>query len=1094
MGAATAGRVGLGIASGAGMGALAGVGINQLAGGGLRGSLAGGIGGGAVAGAMIGSAIPGLGTITGAIAGATLGGLVQGFRHLTGSKSVSDAADQWMRALNERTRRGAGDGLRQAVMDAERAQRALQEAQPFGPRMGATVDRVELERRRRALREANERLGREATEAFIRGSEGTRFHLPRTFARRLIETMRQLPPEAQKQAAATVFRFARQLEKDGRLPRGGAARVVKMVRAEFATLERDLPRSGERALRAYEMTLRTEGVARRARMWVNILRKNWGEEAPKIAHVSGDNIGRAYERMWSFLDRMSRTGSDKQQREAQRLSRSLQRDIGASVGHFSRLAKRYKDLPPEAREMVTKQVRQFDRLRSRGAIMSRDTRKALADMMRDYRRYRAELGVSQSGGVPRPGANVAGMVQTPPGVPNDPFGVYRERRHTGGVLPGGPRKRVYVAALGGERFLTRHQTAVIDRLLGRPGAVDAVIRAVRRHHSFDVGGQVTADTGAPTVARPRIAGGDGFAAMGNAAINRIGALIDRRLAEDAARYASMAAGANGIAAPKPQVMAWLTRALRITGHYSPANLAALYGRAMQESGGNPRAINLWDSNARAGIPSKGLLQTIEPTFRRYALPGMTDIWNPVHNAVAAIRYMMARYGRIVGPGPGGYDVGGVVPQDGTFDRGGAVAAAMRAIHRFRGQRYVYGTRDCSTFVSSVIKAAGYTGPSGSTAVLYKHSTPARGTEPIIIGLRKTHGQSGYIGGPQEHVGVRVGGTWYDFAPGVGLRTGQARWMEFRVPKGLARLAREEAEWRGARELTGFEQARALFEAAGFPIGRGRRAVTQAAGGAGAVGRLTGASSVARRVIRAAQTVGFAGERGESTLSPAQQRAIGARGRQVRIAGRAAGEDPDVIEARARKAETKFEIEILQRMGRRNARRINNLRRQRAKVVADWRSLAKRKGLRPGAKKAAARRLRIAMDQIKREIDELREMNAEISARINELGDQLDAEAYAETFRAQQDAGEGGDTWADADARREQAEREAAAQATRAAAAGAIVETIAGAGSIAPGVGIDRPIIVNIEGNLVTEGQLAGWLSEVLARQPARPASTYHAPL
>ena len=33
-----------------------------------------------------------------------------------------------------------------------------------------------------------------------------------------------------------------------------------------------------------------------------------------------------------------------------------------------------------------------------------------------------------------------------------------------------------------------------------------------------------------------------------------------------------------------------------------------------ESGGNPNAINNWDSNAAAGMPSKGLMQTIDPTF------------------------------------------------------------------------------------------------------------------------------------------------------------------------------------------------------------------------------------------------------------------------------------------------------------------------------------------------------------------------------------------------------------------------------------------------------------------------------------------------
>jgi hypothetical protein len=130
----------------------------------------------------------------------------------------------------------------------------------------------------------------------------------------------------------------------------------------------------------------------------------------------------------------------------------------------------------------------------------------------------------------------------------------------------------------------------------------------------------------------------------------------------------MAGAAGGL-------IGWLTQALKITGHYSAANLEALKGRAMQESGGDPKSINLWDSNAAAGTPSKGLLQTIDPTFDQYNLPGMNNIWNPVHNAVAAIRYMFAKYGNIVGPSGSGYATGGRVPEfGGWFGEGGSFMA------------------------------------------------------------------------------------------------------------------------------------------------------------------------------------------------------------------------------------------------------------------------------------------------------------------------------------------------------------------------------------------------------------------------------------
>lgn len=65
-----------------------------------------------------------------------------------------------------------------------------------------------------------------------------------------------------------------------------------------------------------------------------------------------------------------------------------------------------------------------------------------------------------------------------------------------------------------------------------------------------------------------------------------------------------------------------------------------------ESGGNPNAVNNWDSNAAAGHPSEGLMQTIAPTFAQYKLPGHGNILNPVDNIIAGTRYALSRYGSI----------------------------------------------------------------------------------------------------------------------------------------------------------------------------------------------------------------------------------------------------------------------------------------------------------------------------------------------------------------------------------------------------------------------------------------------------------------
>jgi len=85
-------------------------------------------------------------------------------------------------------------------------------------------------------------------------------------------------------------------------------------------------------------------------------------------------------------------------------------------------------------------------------------------------------------------------------------------------------------------------------------------------------------------------------------------------------------------------------------------------RMNQESGGNPRAINNWDINAKRGTPSKGLMQVIDPTFRTYRDPGLSgDIFDPMANIVSSMRYALKRYGSLSAAynRKGGYDAGGV---------------------------------------------------------------------------------------------------------------------------------------------------------------------------------------------------------------------------------------------------------------------------------------------------------------------------------------------------------------------------------------------------------------------------------------------------
>ncbi|MFH9087476.1 transglycosylase SLT domain-containing protein [Streptomyces sp. NPDC017673] len=93
---------------------------------------------------------------------------------------------------------------------------------------------------------------------------------------------------------------------------------------------------------------------------------------------------------------------------------------------------------------------------------------------------------------------------------------------------------------------------------------------------------------------------------------------------------------------------WIRESLAIMAEkHIPGTYNGIYRNIIRESSGNPKAINLWDSNAAKGIPSKGLLQVIDPTFNAYHVAGTSfDIYDPVANITAACNYAAARYGSI----------------------------------------------------------------------------------------------------------------------------------------------------------------------------------------------------------------------------------------------------------------------------------------------------------------------------------------------------------------------------------------------------------------------------------------------------------------
>ncbi|MFI7678567.1 transglycosylase SLT domain-containing protein [Actinophytocola sp. NPDC049390] len=149
-------------------------------------------------------------------------------------------------------------------------------------------------------------------------------------------------------------------------------------------------------------------------------------------------------------------------------------------------------------------------------------------------------------------------------------------------------------------------------------------------------------------------------AKGGAVTWPFGIDISKTKIPDPIQAAIAAAGSVGGGSGVQRWAPLVLQVLRMLGQ-SSGLLPNVLRRMNQESGGNPRAINLWDSNARKGTPSIGLMQTIGPTFAAYAGPFRSrGIYDPLANIYAGLNYAINRYGSLkyAMDKPGGYRNGG----------------------------------------------------------------------------------------------------------------------------------------------------------------------------------------------------------------------------------------------------------------------------------------------------------------------------------------------------------------------------------------------------------------------------------------------------
>lgn len=168
---------------------------------------------------------------------------------------------------------------------------------------------------------------------------------------------------------------------------------------------------------------------------------------------------------------------------------------------------------------------------------------------------------------------------------------------------------------------------------------------------------------------------------------------------------------------------YVEKALQANGIEPTAfRVSKILATIQRESNGNPNAQNNWDSNALAGHPSIGLMQTIGPTFEAYKHAGHDNIRNGYDNLLSAINYIKHRYGtsdaafnRVAAYG---YRNGGLVANHGVYElaeenkpeyviptdvakRGRAWQLLSEAVARFAGE--APAERQTGTSESSLTK-------------------------------------------------------------------------------------------------------------------------------------------------------------------------------------------------------------------------------------------------------------------------------------------------------------------------------------------------------------------------------------------------------
>ncbi|HJV47208.1 MAG TPA: transglycosylase SLT domain-containing protein [Bacillota bacterium] len=101
--------------------------------------------------------------------------------------------------------------------------------------------------------------------------------------------------------------------------------------------------------------------------------------------------------------------------------------------------------------------------------------------------------------------------------------------------------------------------------------------------------------------------------------------------------------------PPEEIISDLKLAIALAGVDEASWLPGMQVLVMKESSGNPLDYNpiaVWYSTQWGYQHAAGLCQLMPPTFTDYKLQGHDQLWDPVDNSIASIRYIISKYGHV----------------------------------------------------------------------------------------------------------------------------------------------------------------------------------------------------------------------------------------------------------------------------------------------------------------------------------------------------------------------------------------------------------------------------------------------------------------